>query len=214
MATAKASQDFVPIKEIRNGVVILKDGGMRAVLLASSLNLSLKSAEEQRATILQFQAFLNSVDFPIQIIIRSRRYDIRPYLATLENRLGEIEEPLLKIQTREYITFIRDFTKTVSIMTKNFFIVVPYTSADIGGGAGPLAGLARILPFGKKETTEAREEAAFEEKQTQLLQRSGVITQGLARVGVRTAQLGTEELIELFFKTFNPGEITGIKFEQ
>ena len=115
---AKSSQDFVPIKEVRNGIIVLKDGGLRAVLLASSLNLSLKSSDEQIAIINEFQNFLNSLDFSVQICVQSRRLDIRPYLLTLENRMRDQVEPLLKIQTKEYIDFIRTFTDEVNIMTK------------------------------------------------------------------------------------------------
>src|SRR3989304_9151777 len=128
---ATPAQQFVPIKEVRGGIIILKDGGIRAILLASSINLSLKSYDEQRAVISQFQSFLNSLDFSVQICIQSRRLDIRPYLTLLENRLREIEEPLLKVQPPEYISFIRNFTESVNIMTKSFFVVVPYTSAAI-----------------------------------------------------------------------------------
>src|SRR3989337_3530807 len=133
---ATPAQQFVPIKEIRDGVIILKNGGLRAVVLSSSINLSLKSADEQRAVIIQFQSFLNSLDFSVEICIQSRRLDIRPYLALLENRLKEIEEPLLKVQTREYISFIRNFTESVNIMNKNFFVVIPYTSTAAGGSKG------------------------------------------------------------------------------
>ena len=115
---ARAAQDFVPIKEIRNGVIILKDGGFRAVLIASSINLSLKSTEEQEAIINQFQSFLNGLDFSTQIVVQSRRLDIRPYLLTLEAREKEQTEKLLKIQTKEYIEFIKSFTDQVNIMTK------------------------------------------------------------------------------------------------
>ena len=90
---AKSSQEFVPIKEVRNGIIVLKDGGLRAVLLASSLNLSLKSSDEQIAIIKEFQNFLNSLDFSVQICVQSRRLDIRPYLLTLENRMKEQVEP-------------------------------------------------------------------------------------------------------------------------
>src|SRR5574344_582964 len=104
---AKSSQDFVPIKEVRNGVIVLKDGSLRSILITSSLNLSLKSYDEQIAVISAFQSFINSLDFPTQICVQSRRLDIRPYLLTLENRIMEQVEPLLKIQTREYIDFVR-----------------------------------------------------------------------------------------------------------
>ena len=120
--SAKSSQEFVPIKEVRNGIIVLKDGGLRSILVASSLNLSLKSPEEQAAIINEFQNFINGLDFPTQIVMQSRRLDIRPYLLLLENRIKEQVEPLLKIQTKEYINFIRSFTDEVNIMTKTFFI--------------------------------------------------------------------------------------------
>jgi type IV secretory pathway VirB4 component len=205
MAIGKPTQDFVPIKEVREGVVILKDGGLRAVLLATSVNLSLKSADEQMAIIMQFQNFLNSLEFSTQIVVQSRRRDMRPYLATLEERMKQQIEPLLKIQTKEYIEFIREFTDQTNIMEKNFFVVVPYTPTTLG----PNKKASSLLPsFGKKsKTTEAEDNTMkFEEERSQLEQRIAVISQGLSRIGVRTAQLGTEEVIELFYKIFNPGE--------
>ena len=99
--SAKATQEFIPIKEVRDGIIVLKDDELRAIVLANSINLSLKSEEEQKATILQFQNFLNTLDFPVQISIQSRRLDIRPYLLLLENRLKVQTEPLLKLQTKE-----------------------------------------------------------------------------------------------------------------
>ncbi len=209
---AKATQEFVPIKEIRDGVIVLKDGGFRAIVLASSVNLSLKSEDEQRATILQFQNFLNTLDFSVQISIQSRRLDIRPYLLLLENRMKVQSEPLLKLQTREYIDFIKNFVDTVSIMTKSFFIVVPYAPQSFSTGAEGLKGL-----FGKKNKEEVKLEAQadFEEKKSQLEQRVAVISQGLASCGIKTVQLGTEEVVEVFYKIFNPGEIEGkINLEQ
>ena len=206
---ATPAQQFVPIKEIRDGVIILKDGGLRAILLASSINLSLKSADEQRAVIMQFQSFLNSLDFSVEICVQSRRLDIRPYLALLENRLREIEEPLLKVQTKEYIEFIRNFTESVNIMTKNFFIVVPYSAPAVTAGSG-LAALSALFLGKKKETSgKSTAELGFEEKRSQLNQRLGIIEQGLSRMGIRTAKLGTEETVELFYKIFNPGETAG-----
>ncbi|MFA6397992.1 MAG: hypothetical protein WDK96_04090 [Candidatus Paceibacterota bacterium] len=209
---AKTTQDFVPIKEIRNGVIVLKDGGLRAILLASSINLSLKSYDEQQATIMQFQTFLNSLEFPTQIVIQSREYDIRPYLSLLEKRMKEQQEPLLKIQTREYIQFIKEFTEQVDIMSKSFFVVVSfYPSTMSSSSKGGIFGF--LKPGSKKGSPQ--ELMDFEEQRTQLDQRVGVVQQGLSRVGVRSAQLGTEEIIELFYKTFNPGDASGsIKVEQ
>jgi type IV secretory pathway VirB4 component len=200
---SKAAQEFVPISEVKDGVVILKDGSMRAILLTSSLNFSLKSDDERNAIILQFQDFLNSLDFSVQISISSRRLDIRPYLALLEDRYKEQINDLMKIQTREYIEFIKKFTETTNIMTKSFFVVVPYDPAIInvkGGLAGKI--------FQKRSGAEIAEEkkATFEENRTQLEQRLSVVSQGLSRCGIRAIRLGTEEVIELFYKTFNPGD--------
>ncbi len=209
---AKAAQSFVPIKEVRDGVAVLKDGSLRAIVLANSTNLSLKSNDEQKATIMQFQNFLNSLDFSVQISVQSRRLDIRPYLLTLEERMKVQSEPLLKLQTKEYIEFIRNFTETVSIMTKSFFVVVPYAHVSLRPSSGVLKKF-----FSKKESTEERaaRQVDFEEQRSQLEERVSVIQQGLAGCGIKSAQLGTEEIVELFYKVFNPGELGGkIELEQ
>lgn len=200
--SAKATQDFVPIKEIRDGVVILKDGSMRSILLASSLNFALKSADEQQAILMQFQDFLNSLDFSVQIFIESRRLDIRPYMAFLEQRYKEQTIDLMKLQTREYIEFIKNFTESVSIMTKSFFIVIPYMPPVLGGEG------FNILNRNKKTTAAKALDATaqFEENRSQLDQRISVAEQGLVRCGIRVIKLGSEEMVELYYKLFNPGE--------
>lgn len=204
---AKASQEFVGIKEIRDGVVILRDGGLRAVLMASSVNFALKSEDNQTAIIEQFQNFLNTLDFSVQIVVESRRLDIRPYLALLEERYAKHTNELLKIQTREYIGFVKKFTDNTNIMNKIFLIVIPYTPAILEvrsaeGGWG--AALAKNLPGAKKPAGKA--DVSFDEHRMQLEQRISVVAQGLIRTGVRVAGLGTEELVELYYKLFNPGE--------
>ncbi len=203
---ARATQDFVPIKEVRDGIVVLKDGELRAIVLANSVNLSLKSADEQRATIIQFQNFLNTLDFSVQISVQSRKLDIRNYLNLLEDRIKVQSEPLLKLQTREYIEFIKNFTENVDIMTKNFFVVVPYTYISFK----PSINIFKKF-FGKKNGQEetAKEQLDFEEKRSQLEQRVNVIQQGLSQCGIKSAQLGTEEVVEVFYKVFNPGELEG-----
>ncbi|MDD3662575.1 MAG: hypothetical protein PHT84_01780 [Candidatus Pacebacteria bacterium] len=213
---AKAAQDFVPIKEIRNGIIILKDGGLRAVLLASSINLSLKSSDEQAAIINSFQSFLNGLDFSTQIVVQSRRLDIRPYLISLEDRIKEQNESLLKIQTREYIDFIKSFTDDVNIMTKSFFIVIPYNPTTLKTDGGILENMIGGKAPKKQvaDTKKAIDLASFEEKRSQLDQRVGVVIDGLSGIGIRSSQLDTEAIVELFYKTFNPGDISqGIKLE-
>ena len=145
--SSKATQEFVPIKEVRDGIAVLKNGAMRGIVLASSLNFSLKSEDERNAIILQFQDFLNSLDFPVQITVESRRLDIRPYIALLEERYKEQVNDLMKIQTQEYIGFIQKFTETTNIMTKSFFVVVSYDPAIIDvKGTSPLGLLKRTSP--------------------------------------------------------------------
>src|SRR6185503_10510535 len=141
----KSTQDFVPVKEVREGVVMLKDGTMRAILLASSINFALKSEDEQTAFIVQFQNFLNSLDFSCQIFVQSRQLDIRPYLATLEVAYKKQIDDLMRVQIREYIEFVKSFTEAANIMTKNFFLVVPYSPTLTVGGSG---GIVSKLPFG------------------------------------------------------------------
>jgi type IV secretory pathway VirB4 component len=201
-AGTKSTQDFVPVAEVRDGIVLLKGGGMRAVLLASSLNFALKSEDEQTAFIIQFQNFLNSLDFSVQIFVQSRMLDIRPYVATLEAAYKEQLDDLMRIQIREYIEFVKSFTEAANIMTKNFFVVVPYSPPMAPLTAGPTS----MLPWNKKKKDTAQENRSFEEQVSQLEQRISIVQQGLIRTGVRTVQLGTEEAIELLYKMFNPGE--------
>ncbi len=203
LKNASASQSFLPIREIRDSVVILQDSGMRMVLMASSLNFALKSQDEQMALLMQFQNFMNALDFHIEFFIQSRRLDIRPYIRVLEDRMKEQTNDLVKIQTREYLDFVKGFTDSTNVMSKSFFVVVPYSPPILevkrgvfgkffGGGASGVGG---------SDTTKS-----FEEHRTQLEQRSYVVAQGLASLGVRSVILGTEELVELYYKLFNPGE--------
>lgn len=198
------AQQFVPVQEVRDGIVVLKDGTLCTVVLVSSINLSLKSYDEQKATLAQFQNFLNTIDFPIQIVVQSRRYDIRPYILTLENRLKEQTEQLLQVQTREYIQFIQTFTEQVNIMRKSFFVVIPYIPPVLA----QTSGLGKFFSFLKKTPVSTDVVSDFEEERTQLEQRVSVVEQGLSGVGLRLIQLGTQEVIEVLYKTFNPGETT------
>ncbi len=184
-----ATQNFVPIKEIREGIVILNDGSMRALLSSTSLNLSLKGEDEQMGIITGFQTFLNSLDFNIEIFLQSKKLDIRSYLATLRERQNEVEEDLLKIQIKEYIEFIQKFTEEQSIMTKNFYIVVPYDSMN--------------MVSSEKRITEED----FIKNRNQLMQRVSIVMSGLSSLGLSVKGADTEEIINLFYKLFNPNEL-------
>ncbi len=196
-----ATQQFVPVKEIRNGVIILKDGSYRGVLICSSINFGLKSAEEQHAITLGFQSFLNTLDFSIQIVINSRRMDLRPYLALLEGKSAEQKTELMRVQLHEYIEFVRSFTDQANIMTKSFYVIVPY--APRFSAASSVGFLRR----GGAPAPSAAAETSFAEDQAQLEQRLTLVGAGLAGVGVRAVSLGTEEEIELLYRAFNPGEL-------
>jgi len=180
--------------------MILKDGSMRAVVLATSINFALKSTEEQESVIYQFQNFLNSLDFTVQIYIQSRKLDIRPYVALLEDRLRAQTSDLMKIQISEYMMFIKGLTEGSNIMTKSFFLVIPYA------GSLPGKGISNMLKKKDAESIQKNKNDEFEEIKNQIEQRISVVEQGLARCGVKIARLGSEELVELFYRIFNPGD--------
>lgn len=204
MDTSKAgdTQKFVPVKEIRNGVMILKDGGYRGVLICSAINFGLKSEDEQHAITVGFQNFLNTLDFSIQILINSRRMDLRPYLALLQEKGPEQKTELMRIQLREYIEFVRTFADQTNIMTKSFYVIVSYTPHG--------ASTAEAMSFLRHDSAAdkaATSETSFEEDRAQLEQRLSLVAAGLGGTGVRAVPLGTEEVIELLYRSFNPGEL-------
>lgn len=199
MPDARSSQSFVPVEEVRNGVIVLKTDGYRGVLMCSATNFALKSEDEQRAIIGGFQNFLNTLDFSVEIVVHSRKMDIRPYIALLESRLESQATELMRLQLREYIAFIRNFMESSDIMTKLFYVVVPYTPAIASE-------VTSSIPFLKNQGGgQATDTNNFEEHRVQLEQRMGLVASGLQNAGVRAVALGTEEIIELLYRSFNPG---------
>lgn len=201
MAKGLSTQEFVPIERVRDGIIILKTGELRTILLTSSLNLGLKSEDEQQAVLSQFQNFLNSLDFPVEFFVQSRKLNIKPYMDLLQERSTQVKEDLLKIQIHEYMGFITKFTEESNIMTKHFFITIPYfnqTSSE--------ATASSFLSFSSGESSKRNNDTAFETARIQLEQRILTVVQGLSRFGVRAQKLGTEEVVELFYKLFNPSE--------
>jgi hypothetical protein len=200
---ANPTQKVVPLKEVRDGVAVLDDGSLRAILMASSINFALKSQEEQEATVAQFQNFINSLDFSVQFSIQSRNLDIDPYIEKLRNQYKREENQLLQTQISQYIEFITTFTDDADIMRKAFFVVVPYNRSVVSQDGGILDSLSGL--FGTDESDDSN--TSFEEARSQLNQRIGICEQGLVRTGVRVTQLETEETIELFYRLFNPGNL-------
>ncbi|MBL7154950.1 MAG: hypothetical protein ISS88_00380 [Candidatus Portnoybacteria bacterium] len=191
-------QQHLAIKEIRDDVIVLKSGGLRAILMTSSINFALKSTEEQDAIVYRYQNLLNSLDFPVQIVVASRKFDITPYIKILEQKQAQQENELLKIQTSEYIDFIKELTEMTNIMTESFYLVIPY-SPSIAKKAGFLG---KFFGGGKKQP--AAQEEKFQELKNNLWQRMDFVVSGLRGIGLKAVPLKTEELVELFYKLYNP----------
>lgn len=197
---AVSAQKFLDIAEIRDDFVILRDGTLRSVLLASSVNFSLKSDDEQNAIISGYVSFLNSFDFPIQIVIQSRNLNIDPYIAKIHNLEKEQTNELLKLQTADYREFIAELVSLGQITSKRFYVVVPYNPAsDKQKG---FYSRFRDLFFPAPAIT--LKGAKFLERKKEILRRVDLISAGLNSMGVNSVMLNTQNLIELYYNTYNP----------
>ncbi|HNY36218.1 MAG TPA: hypothetical protein PLD14_01020 [Candidatus Pacearchaeota archaeon] len=188
------SQQFMPVEQIREGVMIMKDKSLKGILLVSSLNFALKSEDEQMAIIYQFQNFLNSLDFSCQIIVNSRKVNITGYIDKIKDLENKQKNELLKIQTAEYRAFIEEIIANGSIMSKSFYVVVPYY---------PMTELPNISGGGKESKTNLTEKK-FQNGKYQLWQRMEYVSLGIRRCGLKSATLGSEELIELLWGLHHP----------
>jgi len=200
--TATPSQKFIEIQEIKENIIILKNGGLRTVCIASSINFELKSSEEQEALVSRFQGFLNSLDFSLQILINSKKLDISPYIENL-NKLARVQEnELLRAQTIEYTEFIQKFVELTDIMNKSFYVVVPYNPA----GAKEEKILDKIKYIIKPQrATKKLSLEKLQEYKNQLDQRMSHIVTGLAALEIKSTPLNTNQLIRLFYEFYNPG---------
>ncbi len=197
----QASQQFVKIKEIRDGVLYLKSGGLRQVLIVSGINFELKSEGEQAAILGTFQKFLNSLDFGVQFFIHSRKTNIEKYLENMEERKKEETNELLRVQIEEYTNFIRTFVEENAIINKSFFVIVPYDPISMDSTAKGFLGLFKktsgICAAQQKETTN-------QENVEQLKERTSQVMEGLSVIDLRAVPLENEELVELFYNLYNP----------
>jgi type IV secretory pathway VirB4 component len=195
------TQKFVEVKSIKDGVVSLKDGGLRKILIVSGVNFDLKSEEEQTLILSSFQNFLNTLDFSVQFFIHSRKINVSDYLEFLKTRKEEEKNELLKIQIEEYAEFIRSFVEENPIISKTFFTIVPYSPVKITAHAKGLLGLFKKTPEKKeKEASEEQERKNVE----QLNRRVEQVTNGLEQIGLRVTALEDEELTELYYNLYNP----------
>lgn len=187
-----STQQFLEIEQIREGILLLKNKSLRGVLMISSLNFALKSADEQQAIIYQFQNFLNSLDFPIEIVVQSRILNITGYLDKLKEIETAQKNELMKIQTAEYRKFISDLVVGRQILSKTFFVTIPFTLIEI-----PKIGIKKEADFS---------EGQFQRAKSQLWQRMEFAALGLRRCGLQCSFLNTLELIELFWSLYHPEE--------
>lgn len=194
---SNSTQDFLEISDIREGVVLLKSGDIRGVLSVSSINYSLKSSEEQNAITAAFQSFLNSLDFNCQIIIRSRNINITPYLDAVKALEDNQENELMRAQITSYSEFIKDLVAGDNVMTKTFYVIVPYSLTDALGARG----------LGKKMGGRGKlSDEDFAQCRDQLWQRMEFLALGLKRCGLEVTPLETPDLIELYWSTNHPAE--------
>lgn len=195
-----STQQYLDIAEIKDNTVIMKDGTLRAVLLVSSINFALKSEDEQSAVIDSYVRFLNNLSFTLQVVIQSRELDIDNYLNYLKVKEKEQTNKLLKIQTADYIQYIKELTALGKIMNKRFFVIVPYNPlTDKRKGFFNLIGEAL-----KPATIIKLKEKTFRNYQEMLTRRVESVWAGLESMGVSVARLDTQSLIELYYKTYNP----------
>ncbi len=186
------TKDFLQVGQVKNGAIVLKQGGLCAVLLVSSMNLELKSDEEKQAIVGAYQGFLNSLDYPIQILVNSRQINLDDYLVDLRNKYEVQENELLKLQIGEYLNFINSLIEISNIISKNFYVAVLYSPSE---SASSLFSPKKSRRYSEKQ---------LEEYRNQLWQRVKQVRLGLMGLGLRAESLNTRELIELLYNFYNP----------
>ncbi len=199
---APSTSDLIQIRELRDGVIILKDGSLRAVVQVSAINFELRSGDEQQAILQQFTSFLNGVDFPMQMIVHSRRFDITAYLASVQTAAELLTNELLKVQASEYMRFISELSELSNIMSKNFYVVLPMSVIVTTESKGILGGFKDIFkkaPVG--QVIPAEKIASYK---AQLQQRADLIIGGLSGMGLKGSMLGQDDLLKLFNDLYNP----------
>lgn len=196
------TQRYLDIAEIRENVVIMKDGTLRAVLLVSSINFALKSEDEQQATVQSYMQFLNGLEHPIQVVIQSRRMNIDNYLERLNKQEETIHNELLKNQIRDYMSFVKELVELGEIMQKQFFVIVPYDPSDGGEKVkGFMSRLQNSLSPAKLVKLNAKQ---FTDRKVRLEQRVSNVAVGLQSMGLQVVMLDTQGLIELYYTCYNP----------
>lgn len=206
-----STQNTLQIAEIRDGIVIMNDGSFRSVLMLKSINFDLMSLQEQEAVESGYQQFLNSLYFPVQIFIRSHKVDLGPYIEKLDKIRSEHDNMLLAMLMEDYIGFVSDLSYQTNIMDKRFYLVIPYfPTADVQKAIAQsksfFTGLGSL--FSNKESHVVINEGDLEQAKTELRNRVQAVLGALMQCGVQGLPLDTQELIELYYDTYNPDTAT------
>jgi len=199
------TKQFVDIHDIRDGVILLKNSSLRMLIEVNSVNFDLKSADEQTAIIRGFQNFINSLDFPLQITIQSRRLDIKGYLTKTEGIVNQLDNELLRIQGVEYLRFVRSLTELANIMSKKFYLVVPFYLTEVVDSSKGVGERFKETFGSAKGKIREMTDQDFEVYKAQIKQRSDLLAAGLQEMGL-TSKLITDnaELIKMFTSLYNP----------
>lgn len=197
--------DFIDIADIRDTLLILKNGSLRSLVEVSSMNFELKSNDEQVAIIQAFQNFINSVDFPLQIVIRSSKLDINPYLKSLGELMDKQPNELLRIQVTEYTRFVGGLTELANIMSKKFYIAVPFYAVEAAKTRAGVLDTVKSL-FAPSKFIRSLSDEELENYKVQINQRVDVVMAGIGGLGLESKLLNREELLGLFYTYYNPGQ--------
>lgn len=200
-----STQNALIISELRDNMVVMNDGSMRAVVACRSINFDLMSNREQETVEYSYQQFLNSLYFPVQIHIRSQKVDIGPYLERLAKVRRDQDNMLLGVLMDDYINFISLLAQETNIMEKSFFMVIPYyPSGDMTTAVNSSRNFLSNLFAPQKQQHIRIDEATFNKAKDELTNRVGTVTNGLMQMGIRCVQLTTKELGELYYNVYNP----------
>lgn len=198
---AVSTQKIIEVEAIKDGVVVLKNKSLRAIIMCSSINFALMSGDEQKAKLFAFQDFLNSLDFPIQIVIQSKKLNVRRYLQKIKEAERLQENELLKMQTASYAEYIMSLVELANITSNHYYVVVPYTNPLHVSSGGIMEKIQSIL---KPAADTKKSITSFEADKKELALRVQTVLSGLQGVGLRAAVLDTEEAVELFYSVYNP----------
>jgi len=203
-----STQAYLDIQEIKEGTVVMRDGSLRAILVVSSTNFSLKSADEQNALIGAYQNFLNSLEFPIQILMQSRKLDINAYLDRLRSTMQQQSNELLRMQTQEYVEYITKLVEFASIMNKTFYVTIPLGTGAVRSGI--FEKFSNLFNPTREISVKSRD---FEKAREELSKRANQVMSGLGPMGLKTILLTTEELVELIYNSYNMDTSSPIKIK-